>query len=69
VARRVRGLSWTGSLECATWFASRAARWDLPDPAVFQALVPERDVLSYVNTQHEDKGGVSNVDMDGNNTL
>jgi hypothetical protein len=41
----------------------------LPDPAVFQALVPERDVLSYVNTQHEDKGGVSNVDMDGNNTL
>jgi len=54
-ARCIRGLSWTGSLERATWFAERAATWRLPDPAVFQTLVPESEVLSYTNDRTEDE--------------
>jgi hypothetical protein len=46
-ARRVRGLSWTGSLEQATWFAKA---WHLPDPAVFQAVVLEQEILSYTHS-------------------
>jgi len=45
--RRVRGMSWTGSLEKATEFAMM---WDLPDPAVFQVVVSEREILSYTHS-------------------
>jgi hypothetical protein len=54
-ARRVRGLSWTGSLECATWFAERAADFGWADPAVFQAVVSDSEVLSYTNDRNEDE--------------
>ena len=49
-ARRVRGLSWTASLDRAKFFASR---FSLHDPAVFRATVTERDVLAYVNDRNE----------------
>ncbi len=49
-ARRVRGLSWTGSLEKAQWFARRLY---LPDPAVFQVTVSIEDVLAYSNEREE----------------
>ena len=54
-ARRIRGLSWTGSLECATWFAKRAADLGWADPAVFQAVVSDSEVLSYTNDRREDE--------------
>jgi len=49
-ARRVRGLSWTGSQEKAQWFARRLY---LPDPAVFQVTVGIEDVLAYSNEREE----------------
>lgn len=51
-ARRITGLSWTRSRERAEWFASRFA---LPDPAVYQALVPRKDVYAYTNERQEDE--------------
>jgi len=39
-ARRVRGISWTSSLEKAIWFAHRFA--SLGDPAVFRLVVAAR---------------------------
>jgi len=49
-ARRVRGLSWTGSRKKALWFARRLY---LPDPAVFQVTVSIEDVLAYSNEREE----------------
>ena len=49
-ARRIRSMSWTASLEKATWFAKR---FFLPDPAVYQTTVNEADVLAYVNDRKE----------------
>jgi hypothetical protein len=55
-ARRVRGWSWTASLDVARFFAQRFAR-DLndrfPDPAVFRVTVTESDVLAYDNGRNE----------------
>lgn len=52
-ARRVRGLSWSGSEEKARWFAERGGRWGLDDPAVFRVTVEERDVFAYVDDRQE----------------
>lgn len=52
-ARRIRGLSWTLTYECALWFAER---FQLPDPCVVTAVVPAHDVLVYVpNARQEDE--------------
>ena len=51
-ARRVRGVSWTGSLERARWFAQR---FGLADPSVYRATVGEADVLAYSNGRQEDE--------------
>lgn len=50
--RRVRGLSWTGSLEIARWFADRRA---LADPAVYRVIVTAGRVLAYTNDRAEDE--------------
>ena len=54
-ARRVRGLSWTGSQERAEWFAQRLARI-LPNPAVFKVTVSEADVIAYVHSGKQGRG-------------
>src|SRR5262245_16723139 len=50
-ARCIRGLSWTASLKCAAWFASRFS--GLPDPAVYRVTVNEASVLAYLNCRNE----------------
>jgi hypothetical protein len=50
--RRVRGISWTGDLERAKWFA---ARWDLHDPAVYTVTVSKSTLLSYLDQRKEDE--------------
>lgn len=53
-ARRVRGLSWTGNLGVACWFAKRFA--DLANdakPAVFTATVTADQVYAYTNCREE----------------
>jgi hypothetical protein len=50
-ARRVRGISWTDSIERARWFAGRFA--PLRDPAVFRTVVSACDVLAYTNARNE----------------
>jgi hypothetical protein len=52
-ARRVRGISWTGSLAVAAWFANRFAERDLPDAAVYRADVDAAAVLAFL---HDDAG-------------
>jgi hypothetical protein len=52
--RRVRGMSWTGSIERARWFATRW-RERFGNPGVYQAIVFEADVLAYVNHRQEDE--------------
>jgi hypothetical protein len=49
---RIRGYSWTTSLERAQWFAKRYAD-KVPDPQVYRIEVPERAVLAYTNKRHE----------------
>lgn len=51
-ARRVRGLSWTASLERARFFAHRFDGY-LAAPAVFSVTVQEHDVLAYSNDRTE----------------
>lgn len=51
-ARRVRGFSWTTSVERAWWFAHRYAE-RLSDPAVFCVTVSESAVLAYTNNRTE----------------
>ena len=51
-ARRVTGISWTGSVERACCFATR---YDLPDPAIVTVTVSEVDVLAYNNERDEDE--------------
>ncbi len=55
--RAVRHFSWTGTLDCARWFAGRAAYQGslLPDPAVYEITVPESDVIFYTNGRREDE--------------
>jgi hypothetical protein len=50
-ARRVRGISWTASLERAIWFARRYP--NLADPAVYQLDVPQDAVLACVDDRQE----------------
>jgi len=53
-ARRIRGISWTSSLECARWFATwYADRFRLPNPSVYKSLVPKENVLAYSNDRKE----------------
>ena len=54
-ARRSRGLSWTGSLEKAWWFAQRQRHLHLADPAVYTAQVPAKYVFAYTNARKEDE--------------
>lgn len=54
-ARRVRGFSWTASLDKAWWFAERFA----VDAAVFQVTVSIVDVLAYSNEREEQEFLVS----------
>ena len=49
--RRVRGVSWTASKRIAYWFATRYDH--LANPAVFEAIVPEPDILAYTNDRNE----------------
>lgn len=49
-ARRIRGISWTGSLERAIWFAER---FNLEKPAVFMASVEKYLVYTYSNERKE----------------
>ncbi len=50
--RRERGLSWTGSLDMACWFAMRYAD-HLGDPAVYTATVRAKDVFFYTDDRQE----------------
>jgi hypothetical protein len=49
-ARRIRGISWTASLERAIWFAKR---FNLEKPAVFEATVDKSLVLAYYDGRKE----------------
>jgi hypothetical protein len=51
-ARRVNGLSWTGRIECAAWFAMR---FNLPDPAIYAATVPRDEVWWHDTERDEDE--------------
>jgi len=51
--RRIKGFSWTGSLETAAWFACRYE--DLVNPAVYQVTVEKKDVLWFTNERDEDE--------------
>jgi len=50
-ARRLRGYSWTASLDVACWFAVRFP-W-LAAPTVLMATVPAEDILAYWNDRGE----------------
>jgi hypothetical protein len=52
--RRIRGFSWTASLDQAQWFADRAGKWGLHDPAVHRVTVNEADVLAYVGSHRNE---------------
>ena len=51
VARRIRGISWTSSMERAIWFANRDP--SLEKPAVFEAIVDKSLVLAYCEDRQE----------------
>jgi hypothetical protein len=51
-ARRIKGFSWTGSLDIACWFATRFA---LQNPSVFTTEIPEEEVLAHVNERGEEE--------------
>lgn len=50
--RRVRGLSWTTSLDRAHEFAER---FNGRDPAVYEVVIEARHVLAYINWQEEEE--------------
>lgn len=52
-ARRVRGLSWTASLDRARFFARRYP--ELLDPAVFRVTVSAEHVLAYTNERQKEE--------------
>jgi len=52
-ARRVRGFSWSGSLERARWFANRFGH--LGDPAVYSVQFTRDAILAYMNDRQEDE--------------
>ncbi len=49
-ARRIRGISWTGDLEKAIWFAKR---FSLEKPTVFKAIISKDLVFVYTNDRKE----------------
>jgi len=51
-ARRIRGMSWTGSIERAIWFAKRFV---FEKPAVFKATVEKRLVYAFCNDRKEEE--------------
>lgn len=51
-ARRLRGLSWTGSLDIACWFA---CRFPLGTPAVVTATIDAADVYACITDRDEDE--------------
>lgn len=52
--RRLRGLSWTASLDKAIWFAKRfAASSVMEKPTVYQATVTTEHVYAYSNEREE----------------
>jgi hypothetical protein len=53
-ARHIRGLSWTGSLDTACWYAHRFK--NLADPVVYQAVVDKEHVLAYSHQGETGRG-------------
>jgi len=51
-ARRKYGISWTGSLDKAIWFAKR---YGFEKPIVYQAQVPKENIYAYDNDRNEDE--------------
>lgn len=51
--RRIRGYSWTNSLDVACWFALRFQELKLAHPAIYTATVSRADVLAYDNGRNE----------------
>lgn len=51
-ARRVNGISWTGSPNVAAWFA---LRYKMNDPTVFKVTVPKDSILIHYNGRKEDE--------------
>jgi len=51
-ARRVRGISWTGTLAQAAWFADRG--WGLANPEVYKCVVDAKHVLSHVGSHRNE---------------
>ena len=55
-ARRVRGISWTGTLDCARWFAGRGgAIGNQADPAVYRLELDADEVLAHLTNRSEDE--------------
>lgn len=52
--RRVKGLSWTTSLDMACWFAWRTSSW-LENPAVFKCVFDPKDIYVIHNQREEDE--------------
>lgn len=51
--RRVRGVSWTGTLDTAAWFADRLR---LPNPEVYKCVMDAKHVLAYIGSyRNEDE--------------
>lgn len=50
--RRVRGISWSGTLAKAAWFADRG--WGLPNPEVYKCVVEAKHVLAYVGSHRNE---------------
>lgn len=50
--KRLRGYSWTSSLDMAASFAERSGVY-VQDPQVYQIKVSEQDVLAYTNLRQE----------------
>jgi hypothetical protein len=56
-ARRIRGISWTASVERAGWFATvfYAERFHLPNPCIYRTTVEKEHVLAYSNDRQEEE--------------
>jgi hypothetical protein len=52
-SRKIRGMSWTSSIEKAVWFANRYPQ--LEDPAVYQTTVHRDEILFYYNGREEEE--------------
>jgi hypothetical protein len=59
-ARRVRGVSWTGNIENAIWYAKRFQGGDEPDPeladpAVFKVVVEAKHVMARLDASYRNE--------------